>query len=123
MDIKLTGDGTDVDMTSGGLEFVRGPYAIAQHIVTRLRTWQTESHYERAEGMPYANGILGGDMPIDVVAFFVEERILGTPYVLGLVEPVLLNLDGATRAATGSAKVRTAEDEIIVVPFTLGALP
>lgn len=123
MDVKVTGDGTDVDMSSGGLELVRDAAAIAQHVVTRLRTWQTESHYDRAAGVPYISGVFGGELPVEAAVHFLELEALGTPGVQGLVERIAIDVDGTTRAMTASGKVRTDENETLPIFLTLPVQP
>lgn len=119
MDIKLLADGTDVDMSSGGLELVRDAEAIAQHCLTRLRTWQTESHYDRLAGVPYLAGVFGGDLPVEAAVYFLETELLGTPGVVGLVERVAIRVDTLTRAMTATAKVRTERNEVLSISLTL----
>lgn len=115
MDVKLTGDGTDVDMSSGGLELLRGGQAIGQHAVTRLRTWQTESPYDRAAGLPYIGGILGGEVPVEAAEFFFEREIVTTPGIVGIITPVDVEVDGTTRALRGTATARSLDDEPIAI--------
>lgn len=109
MDIRLTSDGGDIDLTAGSMSLVTGNAAIAQHMAARLRTWQTESPYDRAAGMPW---LQLADQAPEAVAFFASQEILGTPGVLELVEPPALAFDTTTRSVTGTARARTISGDV-----------
>ncbi len=120
MDIRTTADGGDIDLTNGSLSLVSGTEAIAQHMAARLRTWQTESPYDRAAGVPW---LQLAEQPVEALVYFAERAISGTPGVVELVERVRVFVDGATRQATATARVRVITGDVVdfSAPITIGA--
>lgn len=110
MDVRLTADGGDIDLTNGSLSLVTGQDAIAQHVAARLRTWQLESPYNRGAGMPW---LQLADQPVEALVYFAEREIVNTPGVVELVDRVAVQLDPATRVATCTARVRTITGEVV----------
>lgn len=116
MDLRLQADGGDVDMTNGSLSLVDGTDAIAQHMAARLRTWQTESPYDRRAGMPW---LQLADLSAEAVQFFAEEQIAKTPGVVELVERVSITVDSTTRGMTATGRVRVITGDVVSFSIAL----
>ncbi len=72
------------DYTVGKPFLVDSPETVQQAIQTRLNLWQGQWFVDITDGTPYLTGVLGtryGKNPDAAI----QQRILGTPGVLGIV--------------------------------------
>ena len=109
MDLKLTN--FDMDLTNGELSFVTGLDAIAQDVTMRLRTWLTETPYDRSAGVPYLQVIFGDKNPnIQGVQQILQQTVNNTPGVISSELNSVLN--NATRGLTVTGTIQAVEGEI-----------
>jgi hypothetical protein len=59
--------------------------AVGQAILTRLLLFQGEWWSDTGDGTPWFQNILGKAANVQQISLLLEQRILGTPYVTGLV--------------------------------------
>ncbi len=83
----------------GQHDFVEDIHAVAQAIKTRLNLWLNEWWEDLADGLPMMEGILGvmGAARSGHAALLLQQRILDTPYVMGLSN-VLWDFNASSRA-------------------------
>lgn len=101
----------DMNLVNGELSFVTGQAAIGQHIEMRLKTFLGETVYDQSAGVPYIQIIFLKQTSIDSVQFILEQNVLATPGVTGIVEFVL-DLDPLTRALTITGTATTIEGDV-----------
>lgn len=94
--------------TSDNSEYVK------QKIRIRLQFFKGEYYLNIDAGVPYYQSILGKQITVDDAIAILKSVIVGTPGVVELLnfDP---NLDGATRILSIEFKVRTEQNEIIVM--------
>jgi hypothetical protein len=87
---------------------------VEQKIKIRLQTFKGEFYLNTDVGTPYYQSILGKQISVDDAIAILKARIVGTP---GVVE--LLNfqpdLDGTTRILSITFKVKTDQNDIILI--------
>jgi hypothetical protein len=109
MDIKLTG--RDMDLANGLLTFVTGKDAIAQHVTMRLRTFLTETVYDRSAGVPYFQVIFGVKNPnVQGVEFIIQDTVNKTPGVIS--SQLTSELDSNTRELQITGTIQSVDGEI-----------
>jgi hypothetical protein len=78
---------SDMTFGRGGLNFlVDSPEAVGQSILTRLMLWRSEWFLDLSEGTPWMQQILGKPRGPGSPDAAIRQRILGTPYVLRLID-------------------------------------
>lgn len=85
MDHKIDTATGDIDLSTGDLQFVDGPEAIAQHLRIRLRFFLSEWFLDRRIGIPYYQRILVKNARTNVVLAIMRKAITTTPGVLSLI--------------------------------------
>jgi hypothetical protein len=77
----------DMQFGRGGLNFlVDSPSAVGQSISTRLQLWVGEWFLDLSAGTPWTQQILGKPRGPGSPDAAIRARILGTPYVLRLID-------------------------------------
>lgn len=100
---------------SGKAGFLSDIDAVAQAIGTRLRLFQGEWWEDQNDGLPLWQKILGRPTGHnqDAVNLLIQQRILGTPYVVG-VSNVQSSYDASTRAFKFYCVVQTQFGQVTV---------
>jgi len=98
MDIALTTAG-DIDLSTGALQLLEGPAAIAQHLHIRLNFYLAEWYLDQRIGIGYFQTIFVKGQPLNVIRSIFRKAIETTPGVERLLK---LDLDfaAATRVLT-----------------------
>lgn len=83
--------------------------AVAQAILTRLLLFQGEWWENTLDGLPLWQQILGhpGRSSADKIALLIQQRILGTPYVVSM-QKLQAGFDPISRTFSLYAEVQTA---------------
>lgn len=100
----------------GQAPFLADLQAVAQAILTRLRLFQGEWWADLGDGLPLWQSILGSSgssRNLLQVELIINQRILGTPYVIGL-SSVSITFNANTRAFTYAATVSTQFGHVAV---------
>jgi hypothetical protein len=74
----------DYVMGRGPQNFISGVDAVAQAIKTRLKLLANEWWEDSEDGITLFQNILGQSQHLESIDLIVQERILGTPNVLGI---------------------------------------
>lgn len=98
---RKLGPNADPIRGQGLNDFLTDLAAVAQAVQTRLALWQGEWWEDLTDGLPMLQGILGvmGAGKSGRAALLIQQRILGTPYVIGLSN-VSTTYNAAARALT-----------------------
>jgi hypothetical protein len=111
----LTATG-DVQYGNSAASFIYDIEAVTQIILTRIRLFEGEWWEDLSQGTPMFQSILGAPAnPKSQAAIhlIIQQRILGTPYVTGILASTLMfNRD--TRQFTFSCTVSTVFGTIVV---------
>lgn len=96
-DIKLTADGNDLDVSSGGLELVTDPLdVVSQRLKIGLRFVKGEYRLDTSRGIPYFEDVFKKDPDLLVVRTLLRDKIQDTDGVVNITS-FDLALDSATR--------------------------
>ncbi len=88
--------------------------AVVQIIRTRLLLFKGEWWEDKEDGLPLWQSILGiGGRGIKLIDNLLQQRILGTPYVIG-IENLSSSYDSSTRAYIFQATVNTSFGAVVV---------
>lgn len=103
--------GTNYDPLWGQSQsnFVSDRDAVGQAILTRLNLFLAEWWSDLQDGTPYWQKILGQGASLrqqDAISLILQERILGTPFVLSLTN-VQATFDATVRKFSFYAEVKT----------------
>lgn len=127
VDLKLTAetgpDGkpiVDVDVTDGDLSLVEGLEAVAQDLAITLRTFLTESVYDRNAGVPYIQIIFQPGTTNDAIVFILENIIKGRPHVDDVLE-LTPERDERRRRLTITGRVSALGKPITFGPIEVSA--
>jgi len=78
------------------------PYSLAQDVACALRTYLGEVYYDTSLGVPYFQQILGGELPLSMVAAILEEQARTVP---GVVAAACSIISVADRKLTGQIQI------------------
>lgn len=120
---KLDSNGDPIQ-GQGTANFLSDLDAVAQAISTRLKLLQGEWWENQNAGTPIFQSMLGvsgsGKHP-EAVALLLKQRILGTPFVVG-VNSIATSYDGNTRAFAFSCQVDTQFGTVTVTLQPAGTI-
>ena len=116
---RRLGPNTDPVRGQGLFDFLTDLQAVAQAIQTRLALWQGEWWADLSDGLPMLQGILGvmGAGASGRAALLIQQRILGTPYVISLSN-VATSYNAQSRRLTFSCTATAAFGGVISVVGT-----
>lgn len=66
----------------GNIAVASPPYAVAQDVSSAIQTFEGEVYYDDTLGVPYTQGILGDQPPLNVVTGDMEAAALEVPGVV-----------------------------------------
>ena len=92
---------------------------VAQRVVYRVMTWQGESPYDTAAGLPYLDGIFGFE-PVPGVAALISQTILETDGVTEIDGTPSYLLDSTTRELSMAVAIKHGA---VAVPLALTVTP
>lgn len=130
---KLDSAGDMIWGQGSGDFLVDSPAAVAQAVQTRLGLWVGEYFLDLDQGTPWATQVLGV-RTAGIRDAAIRNRILGTPYVLG-IENYASSFNPRTRAFSVSCTINTAFGAAVfdqpfslvpggvVPPFQIGSSP
>jgi hypothetical protein len=114
-DLKIAdtaGQGWDLVLEDGDVVLF-GPddttAEVAQRVVYTVMTWQGESPYDLAAGLPYLDGIFGFE-PVPGVAGLITQAIQDTEGVAEVDENPSYLLETTTRELSMSVRIRVTGD-------------
>jgi len=117
MDIQIDTN-SDLLIQNGDFQWVKGAYAIGQHVKMRLQTWLGETPYDTAAGVPYLQVIFQAGTSRESIKFILEQAVLATPGVTGV--NLSFDFDNATREMTVTGTLTALNEEI---PFSITVTP
>lgn len=65
----------------GNIAIASSPYAVAQDVASAVRTMSGELWYDTTQGIPYLNGVLGGEPNFPFLKARIEAAALAVPTV------------------------------------------
>lgn len=125
-DLKIadSGDGWDLVLEDGDVVLFGADdltAEVAQRVVYTVMTWQGESAYDRAAGLPYLDGIFGFE-PVPGVAGLITQAIADTEGVAEIDESPSYLLDTTTHELSISVGIRVVGDsEFTPVSLEVGS--
>ena len=113
-DLKIadSGDGFDLVLEDGDVVLFGADELtaeVAQRVVYTVMTWQGESPYDLAAGLPYLDGIFGFE-PVPGVAGLITQAIADTDGVAELDENPAYELETTTRELSINVRIRVTGD-------------
>src|SRR5665213_954427 len=93
----------------GQTNFVNDVNAVAQAVLTRLNLFEAEWWANTLDGLPLWQKILGSGAGVrnqQAISLLIQQRILGTPYVINL-NNVQITYNSSVRAFTFYAEINT----------------
>ena len=115
MDLKLDLNG-DLDVTDGDVTLLEGQDAIAQNIVTRLRTFLGEWFLDQRIGVPYFESILIKNADVRVIESILRRTITTTDGV-DTVDNLTFDFDGVIRKLDVTAEITLLEGGTFTFEF------
>lgn len=125
-DLKIAdeGDGWDLVLEDGDVVLFGSDdltAEVAQRVVYTVMTWQGESPYDLAAGLPYLDGIFGFE-PVPGVAGLITQAIADTEGVAEVDESPVYSLDTTTHELSISVGIRVVGDsEFTPVSLEVGS--
>jgi hypothetical protein len=101
---------------SGNIAVASGPYAAAQDIASAVRTFLGECWYDRTQGVPYLQTILGKNPPIGVFQAAIVAAAESVPGVASAV-CVISSFSAETREVVGQIQFRLNDGTTGAVPL------
>ena len=90
---------------AGNIAVASEPYSQAQDVASAARVWSGECYYDTSLGVPYADQILGQNIPTQILNASVAEAAQTVPGVQSAVAYV--SIDAATRTMSGQIQITT----------------
>ena len=110
MDLLLTIDDNDLDVSTGDLQLTEGALGIAQHLRIRLRFFLGEWFLDIRLGVPYFQRILVKNPGTSVVRTIIRDVVITTPGVASM-NNFKTDYNGATRKLDVSFTAVTTSGE------------
>lgn len=89
------------------------PYATAQSVANSARLWRGEAPFNTDRGIPYAQDVLGQQVPERLLASFYETEALTVPNVSSAT--AVLQFDRTSRGVTGQIQCTLIDGTVINV--------
>lgn len=93
---------------AGNWALASEPYARAQDVASAIRLFQGELYYDRTQGVPYKQKILGESPPLTVFQEYMVQAALTVPGVIS-AECIVTNYDFATRDVQGQVQFKDVD--------------